>query len=176
MTNSMNNMLEKISDALKPLKMMVPADRQIACVVRPGEVHKALAYLKSAGFTQLSILTCVDWIEDGEFELVYVLMNWEEGAHLQLRTRIEREKPVFSTVTNIYPGARFYEREVHEFFGVEFAGNEDSYKPLFLERWDAIPPLRKDFDPQAYSDSKFPMRDRDKVFKSKIGGIDDERS
>lgn len=176
MMNSMNKILEKISDALKPLKMMTPADRQIACIVRPGEVHKALAYLKSIGFTQLSILTCVDWIEDNEFELVYVLMNWEEGVHIQLRTRIDRDKPLFSTITLIFPGAQYYEREVHEFFGVVFEGNEDSNKPLFLERWDSIPPLRKDFDPQAYSDSKFPMRDRDKVFKSKIGGIDDERS
>ena len=154
MTNSMNDMLKKISDTLKPLKMMTPADRQIACIVSPGEVHKALAYLKSSGFTQLSILTCVDWMKENEFELVYVLMNWEDGIHVQLRTRIDREKPVF--------------------FGVEFVGNEDSYKPLFLERWDTIPPLRKDFDPRAYSDSKFPMMDRDKVFKSKIGGMSDE--
>ncbi len=174
MTNSMNDMLKKISDTLKPLKMMTPADRQIACIVSPGEVHKALAYLKSSGFTQLSILTCVDWMKENEFELVYVLMNWEDGIHVHLRTRIDREKPVFSTITQIYPGAQYYEREVHEFFGVEFVGNEDSYKPLFLERWDTIPPLRKDFDPRAYSDSKFPMMDRDKVFKSKIGGMSDE--
>lgn len=165
-------MLTIIKNALEPIELTEPADRQIACVVEPAEVHKALAFLKTNGFTQLSILTCVDWIDDGQLELVYVLLSWEDGIHIQLRTRIDRDKPLFSTVTNIFPGARYYEREVHEFFGVEFEGNEDSYKPLFLERWDSIPPLRKDFDPEAYSDSKFPMRDRDKVFKSKIGGID----
>ncbi|HPJ21851.1 MAG TPA: NADH-quinone oxidoreductase subunit C [Clostridia bacterium] len=172
----MNKLIDEIRVTLKPLEILVPADRQIACIVEPGEVHRALAYLKSSGFAQLSILTCVDWIEDGEFELVYILMNWNEGIHVQLRARIDRNEPVFNTITHIYPGARYYEREVHEFFGIEFKGNEDSYKPLFLERWDAIPPLRKDFDPQAYSDSKFPMRDRDRVFKSRIGGTEDERS
>ena len=105
-----------------------------------------------------------------ELELVYVLFNWSEGLHVQLRARVDREKPVMVTATDIFPGAQYYEREVHEFFGVDFPGNEDSYKPLFLEIWDDIPPLRKDFDPQAYSDKKFPMRERGNEFVSEIGG------
>jgi len=115
------------------------------------------------------MLTCVDWIEENEFQLVYLLMNWELGVRLQVRTRIDRDNPVFTTVTNIYPGAKYYERDVHEFFGVEFEGNPDSYKQLFLENWDDMPPLRKDFDPVAYSDRKFPKREYKKDFNTKAG-------
>jgi len=172
--NSTNNTLEQLKATLSPLDAYVAADRQIAMTVNPNETMRALTFLRNEGFIQLSILTCIDWIRDNDFELVYILMNWEKGIHCQLRTRINRENPVFDTATDIFPGARYYEREVHEFFGIEFKGNEDSYKPLFLERWDSIPPLRKDFDPQAYSDSKFPMRDRDKIFKSRTGGADNE--
>ncbi|MDX1358613.1 MAG: NADH-quinone oxidoreductase subunit C, partial [Clostridia bacterium] len=165
----MNNMIKEIKAALDPIKTEFPADSQIAFVVKPETVHNSLAYLRQKGFTQLSIVTCVDWIVDNEFELVYVLFNWTEGIHLQLRARIDREAPVMVTATDIFPGARYYEREVHEFFGVEFTGNEDAQKPLFLEIWDDLPPLRKDFDPQAYSDSKFPMRERGNEFVSEIG-------
>lgn len=167
-------MISDIKAALSPLETSEPAFRQIAAVVKPDGIHGALAYLKNKGFTQLCILTCIDWIEDSQFELVYILFSWTDGIHIQLRARIDREKPFFTTVTDIFPGARYYEREVHEFFGVEFCGNEDSYKPLFLELWDDIPPLRKDFDPQAYSDSKFPMRENANEFLSMTGGGDDE--
>lgn len=168
--NFMNNIYNEIKAALKPLSMETPADRQIAVIVEPGTVHNSLSYLRRLGFNQLSILTCIDWIADNQLELVYVLFSWTDGIHLQLRSRIVRDNPEFITVTDIFPGAQYYEREVHEFFGVVFKGNEMALKPLFLENWDAIPPLRKDFDSAAYSDSKFPMRDRDKAFKSQMGG------
>ena len=138
--------------------------------MKPEAIHNSLAYLRQKGFTQLSIVTCIDWIKDAELELVYVLFSWTEGLHVQLRARVDRENPVMVTATDIFPGAQYYEREVHEFFGVDFPGNEDAAKPLFLEIWDDIPPLRKDFDPQAYSDSKFPMRERGNEFVSEIGG------
>lgn len=174
--NSMNDIIKKIKAALNPLQIDEPAGMQIACVVKSDEIHAGLSYLKNLGFRQLCILTCIDWIDDSELELVYVLFSWDHGIHIQLRARIDRNKPSFITITDIYPGARYYEREVHEFFGVEFEGNEDYAKPLFLELWDDLPPLRKDFDPQVYSDSKFPLRDRENVFAPKTGGPENERS
>ncbi len=170
--NSMNNIINEIKTAFDPLKIETPAYRQIAVVVKPEAIHNSLSFLKQKGFTQLCMVTCVDWIKDSEFELVYILFSWTDGIHVQLRARIDRDNPVMVTSTDIFPGARYYEREVTEFFGVEFTGNEDAGKPLFLELWDDIPPLRKDFDPQAYSDSKFPMRERGNEFVSEIGGTE----
>lgn len=174
--NSMNNIFNEIKTVLKPLNMETPDVRQIAIDVNRAEIHGALSYLKGKGFTQLSMLTCVDWIEESKFQLVYILFSWTDGIHIQLRTKIDRESPVFVTATDIYPGVKYYEREVCEFFGVEFEGNDDAKKPLFLEIWDDLPPLRKDFDPQAYSDFKFPKRERGNEFVSEIGGLDDEGS
>ncbi|MCD6322658.1 MAG: NADH-quinone oxidoreductase subunit C [Clostridiales bacterium] len=166
----MNKIINEIQTALEPLTIETPAFRQIAIVVKQGAIHNSLVYLRKKGFTQLNIVTCIDWIKDSEFELVYILFSWTEGIHIQVKARIDREKPVMITVIDIFPGARYYEREVHEFFGVEFTGNEDAGKPLFLEIWDDMPPLRKDFDSQAYSDSKFPTRERGNEFVSENGG------
>ena len=170
MTNSMNNIINNVKNTLKINDLEIIDNRQFAIDVQLDLVHSTLVYLKANGFTQLSILTCVDWIKDNNFQLVYILNNWEEGIHVLVRAMIDRENPKFITATNIYPGIKFYEREVHEFFGIEFVGNEDSYKGLILELWDDMPPLRKDFDPQAYSDEKYEKRDLEKIYKPMLEG------
>ena len=164
----MNKILEKIVADIQAkfdvLHTETVRNTQAALDFKPGDIHAALAFIKSLGFRQLSLLTCVDWIEDGEFQLVFLLFDWDQGVRLQVRTRIDRNNPKFTTITNIYPGAQYYERDVHEFFGVAFEGNEMSFKQLFLENWDDIPPMRKDFNSKAYSDKKFPVREYYKDF------------
>jgi NADH-quinone oxidoreductase subunit C len=86
-------------------------------------------------------------------------MDWEKAVHVQVRTRVDREHPSMDTILPIYPGCKYYEREAHEFFGIKFPGNPDYEKQLILEQWDDIPPLRKDFDPRAYSNRKFQSRE-----------------
>lgn len=78
-------------------------------------------------------------------------------------TRINRENPAAPTVMELWPTARSYERDIHEFFGVKFEGNNDQ-KPLILENWQDIPPMRKDFDPQKFSKEHFPDRTYDVDF------------
>lgn len=131
---------------------------QVAFVVDKSDVHRLLSTLKLAGWRQLSYLSAIDWPNDNEFELVYILMNWEKALHIQVRTRVDRENPVMESILPIYPGCKYYERECHEFFGIKFPGNPDHEKQLILEEWDDIPPLRKDFDPRAYSDAHFEKR------------------
>lgn len=145
-------------------------EHQVAYDVNVGEFHSILSHLKTLGWTQLSTLTCVDFIKDGKFQLVAILFNWEKAVYIQVRILLDRMKPLFRTITTIYPGAQYYEREVHEMFGVEFEGNEDSYKGYFLELWDDLPPLRKDFDSRAYSDKKYEKREYTKSYVNKKEG------
>lgn len=175
MMNSTNNHIENLKGLLERhydiQSFEEPTHLQLAFDINKDSVLDALALLKSHGFGQLSILTCIDWIEDGKLQLVYILFNWDTAVHLQLRTFLDRDKPVFKTIEHIYPGVKYYERDVHEFFGVKFEGNEDSEKHLFLEMWTADPPMRKDFDPVKYSDSKFTMREYQTDF---TGGSSDK--
>lgn len=167
--NNINNLIEDIESKFKLLDYEIPAKGQISFDFNERDIHSVLSYMKSIGWLQLSLLTCVDWIEENKFQLVYVLFNWKNPIRIQIRTKIDREVSIFRTITNIYPGAQYYERDVHEFFGVEFEGNEDSYKQLFLENWDDMPPLRKDFDSKAYSDKKYTPRTYKKNFSKKVG-------
>ena len=55
--------------------------------------------------------------------------------------RVDRDAPVLDSLVGVYPGASWHEREVHEMFGVTFAGNPD-LRPL-LTTGDAGHPLRR---------------------------------
>ena len=118
MNNNIKNLVEAISSKFELLDTDYPTDNQVSLDFNSRDIHSVLAFVKAAGWTQLSILTCVDWIEQNEFQLVYIVFNLEKGIRVQIRTRIERENAKFGTITSIYPGAKFYERDVHEFFGV----------------------------------------------------------
>lgn len=168
--NSMNNVEQSLRDKFEILNVEYPDKLQLSVDMNKENIHSALAYLKSVGFTQLSLLTCIDWIEENTFELVYILMNWDTGVHIQVRTKLDRDNPKFYTITKVFPGAQYYERDVHEFFGVEFEGNDMSFKHLFLEMWDDMPPMRKDFDPRAYKSRKSPEREYEMKFKPRVGG------
>ncbi len=161
MTNSMNN-VEYVKTLVETNFSVVATDvvdqYQISFDVVPSDVHRVLSLLKSEGWIQLSYLSAVDWIDDNEMQLVYIVFNWEKPVHIQVRTRLDRDKPSMQSILPIYPGCKYYERECHEFFGVKFPGNPDYDKQLILEQWDDMPPMRKDFDPQAYSARKFPVR------------------
>lgn len=156
--NNQEYVIEFVTSRFSTLQVEVVDPYQVSFVVEQGLVHPILAALKLEGWIQLSYLSAIDWLKDNEFELVYILMNWEKPLYIQVRTRIPRDNPVMPSILPIYPGAKYYERECHEFFGVTFPGNPGHEKQLILEEWDDIPPLRKDFDPKAYSDARFASR------------------
>ena len=162
MTNSINNNVKDIISLVegnfKVDKTIVTDKYQVSFEVKKEDVHQLLTVLKSEGWIQLSYLSAIDWLEDNEFELVYIVFNWEKPVYIQIRTRLDRDNATMNSILPIYPGCKYYEREAHEFFGIKFPGNPDYEKQLVLEEWDDMPPLRKDFDPQAYSDRKFPVR------------------
>lgn len=168
--NSMNNvdyLNEVVNRTAEPLKYEKIDKFQVAYEIDKSDVHHLLVVLKSEGWKQLSYLSAIDWIKENKFEIVYILFNWEKPVYVQVRTKIDRDNPVMDSILPIFPGAKYYERETHEFFGIKFPGNPDYEKQLILEQWDDIPPLRKDFDPKAYSDKKFPKRDYPQDYSEK---------
>jgi len=167
MTNSMNNINEVkalVHASFHVIEEHVTDQYQISFVIEQKEIMTMLSTLKSAGWIQLSYLSAVDWPDEEKFELVYILFNWDKPVYVQIRSKIERKDPSTASILPIFPGAKYYERECHEFFGIKFPGNPDYEKQLILENWDDIPPMRKDFDPKAYSDRKFTTREYSETY------------
>jgi NADH-quinone oxidoreductase subunit C len=154
---------EKLESTFKDIQIAIPEDSRIAVTAENDSVLAILRFLKDAGFNHLALLSAVDWIEENEFELCFILtcymQNDDEATdhqrlHIILKTGIPRERPQFKTVTDIFPNAEPYEREIHELFGISFEGHP-RLTPLLLERNYDIPPFRKNFDTRKYVSDVF---------------------
>ena len=154
---------EKIESTFKDLKVAIPEESRIAVTAENHSVLAILRFLKDAGFNHLALISAVDWIEDGFFELCFILTSYMQNnveytdsqrLHIILKTLIPREKPQCKTAIGIFPNAEPYEREIHELFGIKFEGHP-RLTPLLLEREYEIPPFRKDFDTRKYVEDVF---------------------
>ncbi|MCX6460343.1 MAG: NADH-quinone oxidoreductase subunit C [Actinobacteria bacterium] len=109
--------------------------------VSADEWRTAAAAVRANGSAWFAMLTAVDDPDAGVVEVVLIV--GEPGAQQQLRCAVDRSAPVLASVADLWPGAAFAEREVHEMFGVDFAGNCDM-RPLLLPTDVETPPLRRD--------------------------------
>jgi len=114
-----------------------------------NELEEAIKKLKENGFNHFVMLSCIDWLDKGKFELVYHMWNYEEKEHAMLSIDIDRNNAVMKSMSHIFPQIETYEREVHEMYGINFDGNT-RLTPFLLENWPHDPPMRKDFDSKKF--------------------------
>ncbi len=167
---NINKLQEEIRNVFKNVVSKVGKDNRIFLNVQKEQTLNILSFLKNNGFDHLALISCVDWIKENQFEIVYILTSYllddeRSKTHIILKAKISRKNPEIMSVLPIFENAEFYEREIHELFGVVFNGN-NRLIPLFLYRKYEIPPFRKDFDTREYSknfyDSVLPVEDREK--------------
>jgi NADH-quinone oxidoreductase subunit C len=113
--------------------------------VAPGQVVQAARILDQAGFG-IDAVTGVDWLAQGEMEVVYDYFHPTAAARVAVRTRIPRAEPELPTISAVFPGANWHERETHDFFGIRFAGHPN-LAPFLLPEDATFHPLRKDYLP-----------------------------
>lgn len=118
-------------------------------VLQPASLLSVCAYLqKNLRYNFLSTVTAVDWPErTPRFDVVYQLLSLPNQCAVRLKVRVGargEDHPSVPSVTAIWPGANWYEREVYDLFGIEFAGHPDLRRILMPPDWTTHP-LRKDY-------------------------------
>ena len=112
--------------------------------VSPAQLIDAVTILDQSEFFIESI-TGVDWIKEGQMEVIYDFSRYDfDLCRVVIRTRVPRKNPVVPTITDIYAGANWHERETHDFFGIKFDGHPHLI-PLLLPEDADFHPLCKDF-------------------------------
>ncbi|HVC20601.1 MAG TPA: NADH-quinone oxidoreductase subunit C/D [Vicinamibacterales bacterium] len=126
----------------------------------PGDrVHPLLAALKTAidrPYRMLYDLTAIDERErrhrDGQppsdFTVVYTLLSFERNGYVRLKVPLRGHAPSVPTVSDVWPSANWYEREVWDLFGVAFDGHPHLKRILMPATWEGHP-LRKDHPARA---------------------------
>ena len=107
------------------------------------------------GFTHLVLLTAVDWIEEGVFQLTYPLSNRTAGRDLGVRLMLPRDGASMEGIHDLWPTAATYQRELREMFGIDFPDSPRVNEEFILEGWRDIPPYRRDFDTLKYAQENY---------------------
>jgi NADH:ubiquinone oxidoreductase subunit C len=95
-------------------------------------------------FFMLADEAAVDYGVDEHLEVVYHLFSWKHPAWLRVRARIDRDDPRIRSVTHMWEGATFHEREAYDMMGIIFEGNRDLRRIYMSPDYRSFP-QRRDF-------------------------------
>jgi len=116
------------------------------------------------GLEMLTDITCVDYLNYRKarhrFGMVYLLSETERVQRLTVRVYLDPPDLTVSSVTSIWEGANWMEREVWDMFGIHFEGHPDLRRILMPEEF-AAHPLCKDYPLQGRGERhNFPVLTR----------------
>ena len=125
----------------------ITAFGELTLIVAPADIVRVLTFLRDDPQTQFINLVdiCgVDYPERAErFEVVYHLLSPRQNQRIRIKVRTGVDTPVPS-VTGVFAGADWFEREAYDFYGILFTGHPDLRRILTDYGFEGYP-LRKDF-------------------------------
>ena len=122
-------------------------------------VEVATALRDEMGYDYLSSVTAVDYLAEGKMEVVYHARKTTGGSPLVFRVQVPRDQSTVPSLTSVYPGAEFQEREAYDLFGVHFTGHPDLRRILMWEGFQGYP-MRKDWREGYFEEEAKPFKSR----------------
>ncbi|HLE39554.1 MAG TPA: NADH-quinone oxidoreductase subunit C [Acidimicrobiia bacterium] len=123
-----------VADSLGQTVVRVPRESLVAAVTAA----------RDAGFTMFIDLCAVDYLtRDPRFEVVVGLLSLDPPERIRLLVGVPGDDASVPSITGVFAGADFYEREAFDLFGIDFAGHPDLTRILLPDDWQGHP-LRKD--------------------------------
>ncbi len=122
--------------AVDEVSIVIPRERIVeACALAKGEPRLQCDYLRCLAVTEYPQY----------FQVSYMLYSTGLKHRFMLKTNTAKDNPAVPSVTGVWKGADWHEREGAELFGVTFAGHPDPRHLLLFEEFDGKFPLRKDY-------------------------------
>ena len=114
--------------------------------IEVNEYHDHIKSLLEEGYEMMTDLTAVDWFRKKEprFEVVINLLSLSKNLRKTIKVQVPDENLTIPSITDIYPGANFYEREAFDMFGIVFENHPELTRILMPDDWIGHP-LRKDY-------------------------------
>jgi len=144
---------EKFRDAILDVS---DAKGELTIVVRKDSAYELLEYLKTdseLSYDALVDVTAVDYasMEDilikydyAQFMVVYHLISIESKNRLRVKTPVHDKEPTIRSVTPLWKGANWLERETYDMFGITFENHPNLQRILMPDDFEGHP-LRKDY-------------------------------
>lgn len=109
-------------------------------------------------FDMFTDVTAIDWLgQEPRFEAVWHFYSTSHKQRVRVKARVPESDPSVPSLVGMYGAAHFMERECHEMYGIDFAGNDDLRHLLLYEGFQGHP-LRKDY-PKEHEQPLVPYRE-----------------
>jgi NADH-quinone oxidoreductase subunit C len=123
---------------------------ELTLTIQPEQIRAAADAVKAAGYNAFEDATAVDWFPSSpRFQVSYHILSHAHKERIRLRVMLPAEDPAVETITSVWPGANYYEREVFDLFGIRFEGHPNLRRILMPDDWNGYP-LRKDYPVEGY--------------------------
>ena len=140
---------------------------ELTVEVSPATLPGMVEFLKTDAGTQFSTLidiTGVDYPErERRFDVVYHLLSMYQNHRVRLKAAV-REGEIVPSITDVFPSANWFEREVFDMFGILFSGHPDLRRILTDYGFRGYP-LRKDFPTTGYTEVRYDEEQKRVVYE-----------
>jgi NADH-quinone oxidoreductase subunit C len=115
----------------------------------PSRIHDAIQWLQQHQDLSVNYLTNIAGVHypesvGREFAVVYQLHSWKNNLRLRIKGYLPKENLHIATITDLFAGANWMERETYDFFGIIFDGHPDLRRILNMDDMDYFP-MRKEY-------------------------------
>lgn len=145
---SIDILQQKLQQAFPELALNCIDNRGMTeCEIPANRNLKIVSYLfHELGFQFLTDITAIHYPEDKDRELCIVthLHNLTENFRLRLKAYVSEQQPDTHSLTSVFSGANWMERETYDFFGINFLGHPDLRRILNVDEMDYFP-MRKQY-------------------------------
>jgi NADH-quinone oxidoreductase subunit C len=123
---------------------------ELTLTISREQIRKAVKTVQGNGYNFFEDLTAVDWFPSSpRFQLSYHILSHSYKERIRLRVMVDEADASVDSITEVWPAADFYEREVFDLFGIHFAGHPNLRRIMMPDDWKGHP-LRKDYPVEGY--------------------------
>src|SRR5437763_376803 len=109
---------------------------ELSLTIEKDFIREICRVLRDAGYLAFQDVTAVDWFPAvPRFHVVYHLASYTFKHVIRLRVLIEEDDASVESVTSVWPGANYYEREAFDLFGIRFEGHPNLRRIMMPEEW-----------------------------------------
>jgi NADH-quinone oxidoreductase subunit C len=123
---------------------------ELTLTIAPEVICQAAATVQAAGYNFFEDVTAVDWFpSEPRFQVSYHILSHTYKERIRLRAMLDGTEPAIESITSVWPGANYYEREIFDLFGIRFEGHPNLRRILMPDEFVGYP-LRKDYPVEGY--------------------------
>lgn len=135
--------VEKLQDEFKEIECKIDSEHRISVSVSKDKLLEVATYIKhELGFMTPNMCTGIDTTTD--IEIIWHIGVIQGPQLIALRTKTDRDKSLCPSLTPIWRGFDWHERETYDLLGVNFENHPDLRRILMPDNWEGYP-LREDY-------------------------------